>query len=209
MRIEFDSTEEFLSFMEKIAGKQDVKNDEDLKKDIGFLREQLISVDSNVHNLQKEVTGDITKIQESLLQLKLQPNKTTQKTDKKRKKYHRKYSMSAKKNLPKTICGLTEDGHFKLGRNGKEISKYTIQEILKLKKMVYDRTVVSFKQMAPHVPNINAAAVSSFCYGIESGFFDPLINEWEQKQANDFYHNAKKVVTPVNNPQKRKDMGLM
>lgn len=212
MRIEFDSTEEFLGFMRKIIG--DDKNiyvGTGMEQEISNIKDHVASLDSDIKNVtqkfDKIIIGNTEKeIKEEVVSVKTKkPAKT--KNHSNDSKFTRKYSKTAKKNLPKTITKMTDDGHFILSHNSKK-TQYGIQSILKLRKLLFDKNPMSFREMSELVPEITKSQIPSFCYGVESGFFDKYINDWEQRQANKFYSNATKTIEPVNNPEKRKSMGM-
>lgn len=115
----------------------------------------------------------------------------------------RQYSVKYLKLLPK-IKHLREDGYFMLGNNTK--SKYTIQDVLKLKNSLEDISL-SFKDLGRKI-GVSEFTARIVCLAIEVGLFDSYFSEWEQLQANQFYRDWKPPIIE-NNPQKRKENGMV
>jgi len=116
----------------------------------------------------------------------------------------RRYSKTIQNALPQKICGITSNGHLILG-NGVD-SVYTMNDLMKLKKEITSDK--SFSRIAEDY-NFTTNTVGYLLYGLETGYFDKWFNEWEQIQANKFMKKAKHKKEPVNNPQKRKERGMI
>ena len=210
MRIEFDNTEEFLEFIERIIGNKKAIGF-NIENDLKLIKEHIINFDKTTNVLKENLnsvkvnigSNSAQQIEEEVLSSK---NKSVRKSNDNRK-FSRKYSKTAKQGLPKTIVKLRDDRHFVLNHR-RQITRYSIESILKLKHMLSDDNIKSFGEMADSVPEITRSKIASFCYGIEIGFWDKWIDDWEQKQANKFYNSANKSIKPINNPDKRKSMGM-
>ena len=118
------------------------------------------------------------------------------------KKTYREYKQSFEPY--KHIKCLKKDGTFQQVK-GKNIS-FNIFDIIKLKKLIPQLDKYpSFKSLEEEV-KVNR--LPRLCYCIEMGFFDEYLNEWEQIQANNYYGKWKPN-SILNNPQKRKENGMV
>ena len=191
------------------SDKTEAQNDDDLRERINQIDKWKVEQSDAKKNLAKtllKVDLRVKKIEEFLDKdvafVKVDTDATAEEINVPAKTTYRKYSKECE---PFTnIKGLNEDGTFSQKR-GKKIS-FTIQDILKLKRLIPETEEYPNFKSLEEIVQVND--IPRICHCIEIGFFDEYLNEWEQIQANQYYGNWKPN-SILNNPQKRKENGMV
>ena len=190
----------------------EAQEDDDLRDRVNQIDKWKLEQANAKKNFAKELlklNNKILHLENAIEELTTEKNQLPEKKLKKQNEVQyvphtlRKYSTHYLKLLPK-VKSLTEDGHFILGKNRKSV--YTIEDVLQLKTMI-NSTSLNFKQMGEKV-GISEYTAITVCLGIEKGIFEKFFHEWEQMKADEFYGNWKPN-NIVNNPQKRKENGMV
>ena len=202
VKIEFESINEIMDFAELIL--QNTPKNECTTVEMANNEKWLHTFDLQ-ETIGKMQTVDINNTQK-IIELEEQVKKLTVKEPViiKNKKVEGKYNVKYPSSIsyPKVQL-LYHNGYFKLSNN--HTSPYTINDILKLEKALKKgKDIFELTQLV----KVGKPTVLRICYGIEQGYYDKYINEWEQIQANNFQSRVKPVETE-NNPQKRKEKGMI
>ena len=202
VKIEFESISEIRYFAELI--RQDTPKNDCATVEITDNHKWLNTFDLR-ETIETIQTASINNT-EKIIELEEQVKKLTVKEPviTKNKKVEGKYNVKYPSSIsyPKVQL-LYHNGYFKLSNN--HTSPYTINDILKLEKALKKgKDIFELTQLV----KVGKPTVLRICYGIEQGYYDKYINEWEQIQANKFQQNVKPVEIE-NNPQKRKEKGMI
>ncbi len=182
-----------------------VQNDDDLRDRVNQIDKWRVEQSDTKKNLAKtllKVDLRVKKI-EDCLKNNVAFGVDAEETVSTKRTTYRKYSQKTIDNLPQ-IKSLRNDGYFILGR--KKQSVYSIEDVLRLKSLI-PQLEVNFEKMGELI-GVSDYTARIICCAIEHGIFDRWFKEWEQIQANKFYGNWKPN-SIVNNPQKRKENGMV
>lgn len=115
---------------------------------------------------------------------------------------YRQYPQSIYEQMP-LVIKMNKDGSF-LTRRG--TAKWNIEDILFLKKEI-PNVNKSFKELSEKL-GYSEHTIHRLCCAIEHNHFERYLHEWEQIQADTFY-KENHIVPIQNNPQKRKENGMI
>lgn len=173
MKIEFESIDEYLDFIRKLPAQP----------------AQTTNFYLNLKNENKKLWEKIEELSEQVGLL--MPKNKSEKPPKR----YRKYSPSIQN--PAQIKDVDKTGALYTVR-GK--AKYTIYDLLKLKKYIpQTEKYPTFKSLA-EVTGINVSTVTRLSLGIEDNYYDHIFKKWSKLQSEPL--QRKKFVE--NNPEKRK-----
>lgn len=96
---------------------------------------------------------------------------------------------------------LVHDGKLRNAGDHGKTTKFTIHDIITLKERIpeYVAENYTFKEMSFHYPKLSLAVVKRLIWNIEEGIFDPLIDEYNNKDSSDHsnlsfqLHNQQKI----------------
>lgn len=211
MKIEFESITELKEFIELIpVNQKEEVTTVTMSENKHFLHQnKLHKIISDLQGRNLQNTENINNIVDELNSIRKELNNAKKPATSITKNTIRQYGETQKQRCPR-VSKLNKDGTFKL-KNSKVnggVSKWTIKDLLKIKNRIPEKEKYPSWTSIGEDLQVSAFTAQNLGYGIEMGYFDKYFNEWEQLQANEFYGNFKQELTE-NNPQKRKEKGMM
>ena len=210
VKIEFESINELKEFIELIpVNQKEQVTTVTMAENKHFLHQnKLHEIIQDLQNRNLQNTENINNLVDELniIRKELKNNKPTTSIT---RNTIRQYGETQKQRCPR-VSKLNKDGTFIL-KNSKVnggISKWTIKDLLKIKHRIPQKQeYTNWGAICEDLP-FSKFTAQNLGYGIEMGYFDKYFHEWEQLQANKFHINIKPVETE-NNPQKRKEKGMI
>ena len=199
---------EEVSLLKEVVNKQSILIEDLVKENKGLL-ENYEEVNDNIGKLTNKVEDNISKLinvaeynfQEVKDQLNLQNEiEGIPKNDEPTKTY-RKYPQVVIKMIP-LIIEVKKDGT--LITKSKRIAAYTMYDLLKIVKHIPNKQDYPTWTSLSRKIGLNVNTLQRLCAGIELGYYDNIFKEWQKIQNT----ITKPDVIYVNNPEKRKELGM-
>lgn len=211
VKIEFESINELKEFIELIpVNQKEEVTTVTMDENKHFLhRNKLHEIISDLQGRNLQNTENINNIIDELNSIRKELKNNKKPVTSITRNTIRQYYETQKQRCPR-VSKLNKDGTFIL-KNSKVnggISKWTIKDLLKIKHRIPQKEKYSNWTVICEDLPVCALTAQVLGYGIEMGYFDKYFNEWEQLQANKFQNNIKPIETE-NNPQKRKEKGMI